>query len=165
MSPLGVAVGDFNGDGIADLAVANFSSNDVSILLGDGSGGFAPAPGSPVAVGDGPYGVAVGDFNGDGIADLAVANNSATTVNILLNQVTQTATAVLHRGEDRRQWDAPCQRNLSRRHELQQQHLANDSTDGDAGGDDDDAGAFDGRHRLRNSGHFDSQRDAARQTA
>ena len=37
-SPASVAVGDFNGDGKLDLAVANFNSNTVSILLGTGSG-------------------------------------------------------------------------------------------------------------------------------
>src|SRR5262249_6798932 len=47
--PRSVAVGDFNLDGKPDLAVANVTSNDVSILLGNGSGGFAPA--APVGVG------------------------------------------------------------------------------------------------------------------
>jgi Bacterial Ig-like domain (group 3)/FG-GAP-like repeat/FG-GAP repeat len=84
IQPFGVAVGDFNGDGIADLAVANYGSNTVSVLLGNGSGGFAPALGSPIAVGTQPLAVAVGDFNGDGIADLAVANYGAATVSILL---------------------------------------------------------------------------------
>ena len=93
--PNDVVVGDFNGDGIADVAVPNFESNNVSILLGNGSGGFAPAPGSPVAVGTWPYAVAVGDFNADGIGDLAVPNFDSNDVSILLNQVTQTATAVL----------------------------------------------------------------------
>src|SRR5215469_5518173 len=46
--PRSVAVGDFNGDGKPDLAVANFGSNNVTILLGDGKGGFSPAAGSPV---------------------------------------------------------------------------------------------------------------------
>src|SRR6266446_7633491 len=39
-SPDSVAVGDFNGDGRLDLATANFDSNDVSVLLGNGDGSF-----------------------------------------------------------------------------------------------------------------------------
>ena len=38
-----MAVGDFNGDGKQDLAVANETSNNVSILLGDGAGSFSAA--------------------------------------------------------------------------------------------------------------------------
>jgi hypothetical protein len=83
-NPAAVAVGDFNSDGIADLAVVNGQPNNVSVLLGDGSGGFAGAAGSPVAVGRNPAAVAVGDFNQDGIADLAVANTGDNTVTILL---------------------------------------------------------------------------------
>src|SRR5439155_1151558 len=51
--PFSVAVGDFNGDGKQDLAVANFGPDNVTILLGNGSGGFSPATGSPFGVGDG----------------------------------------------------------------------------------------------------------------
>src|SRR5260370_37769761 len=40
VNPYSVAVGDFNGDGLKDLAVANNSSNDVSVLLGNGDGNF-----------------------------------------------------------------------------------------------------------------------------
>jgi hypothetical protein len=82
--PLSVAVGDFNGDGIQDLAVASQSSGNVTVLLGNGSGGFAPAPGSPFAVQGNPGSVAVGDFNGDGIQDLATANQNADTLTVLL---------------------------------------------------------------------------------
>src|ERR1700733_13249499 len=42
-APHDVAVGDFNGDGIPDLAVANNLSNDVSILIGNGNGSFKTA--------------------------------------------------------------------------------------------------------------------------
>src|SRR5262245_21396644 len=63
--PAQPAVGDFNGDGNPDMAVPNFSAANVAILLGNGSGGFAPAPGSPIAVGAQPRSVLVGLFNGD----------------------------------------------------------------------------------------------------
>ena len=72
--PRSVTTGDFNGDGKLDLAVANsyFRSSNVSVLLGNGSGGFGAA--TNFAAGDGPYSVTTGDFNGDGKLDLAVAN-------------------------------------------------------------------------------------------
>jgi hypothetical protein len=81
--PFGVAVADFNGDGKLDLAVANWYDNTVSILLGNGDGTFTPAPGSPVAAGGTPMALAVGDFNGHGKLDLAVADENL-TVTILL---------------------------------------------------------------------------------
>ncbi|HEX3745061.1 MAG TPA: FG-GAP-like repeat-containing protein [Bryobacteraceae bacterium] len=83
-NPQSVAVGDFNGDGHQDLAVANFGSNNVTILLGDGMGGFAAATGSPVTAGTQPVSAAVGDFNGDGVQDLAIANSGGGSVSILL---------------------------------------------------------------------------------
>jgi hypothetical protein len=80
---MSVAVGDFNGDGKQDLATANFFSADtVSVLLGDGSGGFGTK--TDITTGDGPFGVAVGDFNGDGKTDLATANFFADTASVLL---------------------------------------------------------------------------------
>jgi len=78
-----VAIGDFNGDGKPDLAVANLSSNTVSILLGTGAGGFGPATNFPVA-GLAASTVAIGDLNGDGVLDLAVANQSSNNVSVLL---------------------------------------------------------------------------------
>src|SRR3989442_15554132 len=81
-NPISVGVGDFNRDGIQDLAVANFGSNTVSVLLGNGDGTFRPP--LTVVVGGGPASVAVGDFNGDGVQDLAVANSGSNTVSVLL---------------------------------------------------------------------------------
>ncbi len=46
-----VAVGDLNGDGIEDLVIANEGANTLTVLLGNGSGGFTPAAGSPFAAG------------------------------------------------------------------------------------------------------------------
>ena len=84
-SPAAIVVGDFNGDGKIDLAVANTGSGDVSILLGNGDGTFQPAVN--YAAGNSPTDIAVGDFNGDGKLDLAVfqgASAGAVTVSILL---------------------------------------------------------------------------------
>ena len=83
----GIAVGDFNGDGKPDLAVADLEGT-VTILLGDGSGGFSPAPNSPVAVGVNPYLVVVGDFNQDGKLDLATANYGSGDVSVLFGDGT-----------------------------------------------------------------------------
>ena len=81
-SPFSVAIGDFNGDGKADIAAANVGSNTVSIRLGNGLGGFTGTP--DVMVGTTPYSVAIGDFNGDGRADFAAANFDSNTVSIRL---------------------------------------------------------------------------------
>ncbi|MDR3702882.1 MAG: FG-GAP-like repeat-containing protein [Candidatus Sulfopaludibacter sp.] len=83
-NPISLALGDFDGDGKVDLAVANYGGNDVSVLLGNGSGGFTQAGASPFPVGTSPYSVVVGDFNGDGKADLATANLGSNTVTVLL---------------------------------------------------------------------------------
>jgi hypothetical protein len=81
-APSSVVRGDFNGDGKSDLAVTNYGSNNVSILLGNGNGTFHNAVN--FAVGDSPYAVAIGDFNEDGREDLAVANQASGTVSVLL---------------------------------------------------------------------------------
>ncbi len=81
-NPISVAVGDFNGDGKPDLAIANDFGNTVSVLLGNGNGTFASKTG--YGTGDGPVSLAIGDFNGDGKPDLAVANEGSATVSVLL---------------------------------------------------------------------------------
>ena len=83
ISPYWVAVGDFNADGAPDLAVANFDSDTVSVLLGDGAGGFTSA--AHYQVGRHPLSVAAGDFDGDGTPALAVANGDSNTVSVLLS--------------------------------------------------------------------------------
>jgi uncharacterized protein YjdB len=77
-----VAIGDFNGDGVQDLATANINSDNVSIRLGDGAGGYTSA--SDVSVGDYPRSMAIGDFNGDGKQDFATANGYDNNVSVRL---------------------------------------------------------------------------------
>jgi large repetitive protein len=85
-----LTVGDFNGDGKADLAVGNQSSDELSVtlLLGNGDGTFQAV--ANYLVGANPPGlifpqlIAVGEFNGDGRADLAVGSAANGSVSILL---------------------------------------------------------------------------------
>jgi Flp pilus assembly secretin CpaC len=66
----------------ADLAIANSTSNNVTILLGKGDGTFQEAAGSPYPVGNNPSAIVVADFNGDGNADFAVANKGDNTISV-----------------------------------------------------------------------------------
>ena len=82
-NPRSVAIGDFNGDGIIDLATANNGSNNVSVLLGSGTGSFSAA--INFNAGSNPFTVTTGDFNGDGRLDLATVNLNSNNVSVLLN--------------------------------------------------------------------------------
>jgi FG-GAP-like repeat len=84
--PLSLNAADFNGDGRPDVATINGTSSNVSVFLRQAGGGFAQEAGSPVAVGSGPSGAAVGDYNGDGRADLAVSSFVGGDVRVQLRQ-------------------------------------------------------------------------------
>src|SRR5580698_3776226 len=68
-----IAVGDFNGDGKLDVVTANSSGRSLTLSLGDGSGRFSEAPGSPMSLLYGPRTLVVADFNLDGKLDVAVS--------------------------------------------------------------------------------------------
>ena len=82
--PVSIAVGDFNHDGILDLAVVSYccAGTGVAILMGRGDGTFDPAV--VYAAGDQPFSVVAADFNHDGNLDLAVANSLSPYLTILL---------------------------------------------------------------------------------
>ena len=77
-----ITVGDFNADSRPDLVGANSADNQVSVLLGDGSGDFGAT--TNFGVGTYPSEVAVGDFNADSRLDLGVTNGEDDTVAVLL---------------------------------------------------------------------------------
>ncbi len=76
------ALGDFNGDGKADLIAVSNSSNTANLYLGNGDGTFALR--SRNATGTGAGAVAVGDLNGDGKLDFVTANYNAGTISLFL---------------------------------------------------------------------------------
>jgi len=82
-SPRSVTVGEFNGDGFLDVAVANRMTTDVSILLGNGDGTFQPQARYPI--GGAPHAIVVADFDTDGDLDVATANWGSDQVAVLLN--------------------------------------------------------------------------------
>ena len=100
ITPVDVASGDFNNDGLSDLVTANLLTGDLSVLMNQGGGNFAtpmiiPVTAEPVS--EEPVNaihVATGDFNGDGKPDIVVAlrvvdpmtNSYQSSLIVLLNQ-------------------------------------------------------------------------------
>ncbi len=80
--PVSALAGDFNGDGRQDIAVANYASNSISILLQDGMGDFAIT--NSYDVGSGPTSLLVRDVNRDDILDITVANSGDDNVQVFI---------------------------------------------------------------------------------
>jgi uncharacterized protein (TIGR03437 family) len=78
--PVEVVAADFNRDGFIDLATTNSTSNDLSVSINDGRGGFGAE--RRLAAGLDPRSLITGDINGDGSPDLAVANRNSATVSL-----------------------------------------------------------------------------------
>lgn len=85
-SPIAVSVGDFNGDGKADLAIVNNADNTISLFQNTSmieSISFAPKTDFPTGIS--PQSIATGDLNGDGKLDLAVISNGSNVVSVFKN--------------------------------------------------------------------------------
>ena len=76
-----VSMWDLNNDGHKDLVTANYLTNNVSVLINNGVGGFTR---TDYAAGSGPYTAIVTDLNNDIQADLLVANSAGGTISVLL---------------------------------------------------------------------------------
>jgi hypothetical protein len=102
------ATADFNGDGKLDLAISNYNSSSVSILLGNGDGTFQTHV--DYATGSGPGGVSVADVNSDHRVDLLIPNYLAGTLSVLLGSCSivtlfpNLAATGFVRDRDRLQW-------------------------------------------------------------
>ena len=91
--PVSLALGDLNGDGRLDVAVANEGSSTVSVLINTTSpGASTPSFATKVDLATSTRFVAFGDLNGDGVPDLAVANASSNTVSVFFNTTAPEAT-------------------------------------------------------------------------
>lgn len=83
-----LAVEDFDGDGYADVAAANYNLNKIAVFRNTGAGMIAFDPPVDLLTGSGPQAITVGDVNGDGKADILSSNSSANTVSIFTNNGT-----------------------------------------------------------------------------
>src|SRR5580692_10339341 len=79
--PSGIAIGDVNNDGFLDLVTSNEATSNVSVLLGNGKGGFSKARVFPTD--SQPRSIAMADFNRDGKLDVVTANFGSGTISVL----------------------------------------------------------------------------------
>ena len=81
--PAEARIVDVSGDGRPDLVVENYTSNTLSILLGNGDGTLAPKVDYPTAAG--PWSMAIGDVNGDGRTDVVTCNYTASSASVFIS--------------------------------------------------------------------------------
>jgi hypothetical protein len=85
LQPIAMAAGTFTLGGFPGVAIANYRSGTLAVYTGDGLGNLSAAKNSPYSTGSLPRAIAIADFNGDGLSDIAMANYSDGTVTVLLN--------------------------------------------------------------------------------
>lgn len=91
--PIAMTSADFNGDGKADLAIVNQTTNNVTVLQGNGDGTFTPLAGSPLPAGRFPVAIASGSLAGGTGPGLAIANQKDSTITAYLGNGNGTFTA------------------------------------------------------------------------
>ncbi|CAF4396091.1 unnamed protein product [Rotaria sp. Silwood2] len=82
--PHSVAIGDLNEDGLSDIVVANYRTDNIGILFGRNDGVFDTITTYSTGVGSAPYSLSVADFNRDNHLDIVVTNSETDTITILL---------------------------------------------------------------------------------
>jgi hypothetical protein len=99
-APFAVGLGDFNGDGALDILTASGEgSTQIELIFGDGSGGFGGGENHSFQLARGGKNLVLGDFNGDGIHDAAVASYRSSEVLVLLGGRSEIQTGYLPGGE------------------------------------------------------------------
>ncbi len=81
----GIAIRDLSGDGKPDVAAPLIMSRGIGVYVGDGTGRFSPAPGSPYRVGERPGYVFVDDVDHDGRPDILATHDDVGMLDVLLN--------------------------------------------------------------------------------
>ncbi len=89
---IGITTGDFNEDSLPDIAVTVGNGTSISVLLSSSTATGTLETSVPYTVGLAPFGITNGDFNGDGLLDLATANVTGSNISILLGSSTATGT-------------------------------------------------------------------------
>ncbi|MCX4247446.1 FG-GAP repeat domain-containing protein [Paraliomyxa miuraensis] len=83
VDPRDVAVADYDNDGRLDVAIVSSTSQDVTIASGRGDGQFDYR--ATYSTGTLPSGIEAGDFNEDGVPDLAVSNQLSNSIGLILS--------------------------------------------------------------------------------
>ena len=85
MIPVAIVAGDFTNNGILDLATADDSADDYSVLLGNGDGTFQAANSYPLTAVGYPTDIVTGDFTGNGRTDLAISLSAPDDLQVQLS--------------------------------------------------------------------------------
>ena len=83
-NPHSIIIGDFNQDYQLDIAVSNYDTNNISVLIGNNDGSFAAPTLHSTGIDSGPFGMTAGDFDNNNQSDIAVVNSGTNNVFVLI---------------------------------------------------------------------------------